>query len=319
MASLMHPFALFALVFALLVSGLSGAAASPDEQDLSEGGAGNAVIPDYPATGHVLDSADALTSAEEKTINQQIDSLKSQTSSGLNIDVYFYSNSFVDSQTFTDQVADSWYADGAHGGESSILIAINMASGEGYINADVQTGISDDQKVDIMVNRMIPYYIRGENLKGTQVGIEQIYKIAMKVEADRQAAAVHDQIKRAWLILLIVGAVLVYLGVVGYFVLRRRRARYRFADAQIYDALSANPRLNVSDEMRKAYRSYRAYYHHDPAVGQIAYNARLRTKSMEDEQPYTFYVPNFEQWLPLYQERPELYAGKGRNPDGRFS
>ncbi|MDO4916035.1 MAG: hypothetical protein Q3974_00260 [Rothia sp. (in: high G+C Gram-positive bacteria)] len=45
----------------------------------------------------------------------------------------------------------------------------------------------------------------------------------------------------------------------------------------------------------------------------------MRTKSLEDEQPYTFYVPNFEQWLPLYQKYPELYAGKGRNPDGRFS
>ncbi|MDO4916036.1 MAG: TPM domain-containing protein [Rothia sp. (in: high G+C Gram-positive bacteria)] len=266
-ASSMHPFTLLILIFALFASGFSSAAAFSDKQYLSEGGGEEAAIPEYPAKGHVVDSADALTSAEEESINQQIESLRSQSQNNLNIDVYLYRNSSIDSQLYTNQIAENWYGNNAHQGDHTTLIAVNLGLDEGYIDAAPKANIPDEQKVDIMVNRMGPYYLRDENFKGTQVGIDELYKATMKAEADRQAAAMQERLKRIWLVLLILGVVLVYLGIVRYLIIRRRRERYRFADAQIYDALSANPGLEVSDEMRNAYRSYRAYYHHDPAGG----------------------------------------------------
>ncbi|WP_346843442.1 TPM domain-containing protein [uncultured Rothia sp.] len=276
----------------------------------------SADIPSAPKEGYIRDDVDFLTPADEQDINAVIDAANKNTD-GVRVMVYIFSSSEVSNiADYAGEVSKAWNLGGEEG--NGALLAVNVRNGDMRIYRGRNATLDNASTNEILQYVLLPKLSEGDFKSGIGDAVKSIYQKAgqaEKVQQEEKNQAYARQLHGMWWVL---GALSLYLIGVATYRIRRRQKFYRYADAQIYDAVSKDPQLEVSDETRRAYRKYRAFYNHKPDEGILPYNSRLKSKTAESHEEYTQYADNFEEWLPLYRANPDLYTGEGNNPDGRF-
>lgn len=309
-----HPFAhpLRTLLLVLLVLGGIFLPVTPSAY------AADSAIPEPPETGNILDEADVLTPEEEKSLNDKIDSYESSTD-GIQVKVYLFARATPSINGYSQKVYEVWAA--SEKSPQEVIILAEVSKGLAEIKFGPNVPLTNNESADILISNFFPQIKEKKKYSaGLENTVDAVHQTiaknkASQVEQHRIAREYNQKVRSAY---WVGGFLVIYLAVTGFFALRRRQRSFRYADAQIYDALQKRPGLHVDDTTRKDYRRYRLRHQQIPGGGKEIYNVRLKAKAKENRKVYTFYAEDFLEWLPLYRAHPELYRGKTYTPEGRF-
>lgn len=265
-------------------------------------------VPAPPSSGNILDNADILSDSEEQNLNRLIERENGETDSA-RIAIFTYKEDRGDVKDYAAEVGNTWNA--GDRSENGVLIAVDMDSREMYIAVADGSPISDDDAAVIAEEDIQPQFKNDNFNQGLTTATESLYATAQ----GNKPVAIAESQRHENLVGIIVFSIagLLLAAVALWFGLDRRKWN-RIADREIEEALAKDPSLEVNDEMRKAYRSYRRNHRKAPAEGTEKYNEKLREKAAEEDDNYTLYAENYASWLPLYAIAPSLYTGTGSTP-----
>ncbi len=262
------------VVFGLLLVALTGC-----------GDGGSGAIPEPPAQGNVLDSANVLSDSEEQKLNSLIDGQNAGTDAA-RVAVLTVDGSAGSIEDFARDVATAWGV-GDEGAENGVLVVAD--TGERELRIETADGVreqfSDDEAEDVVEDVLEPAFKDGEYAGGLTEAIDQIYLYAQGQEPPKDPYA--------WVLpVVIVGGLVVVVSLVVFWIVADSRRRRRLADEEIRAAENGDPDFELTDEQRDAYRKYR-YSHRKPDS-----------------------VSNPVMWLPLYLSNPSQFNGSTGSSSG---
>lgn len=265
-------------------------------------------VPAPPSSGNILDNADILTAAQEQSLNQLIEQRNDETDAA-RVAIYTYAEDHGDVKDYATEVGNAWGV--GDRSQNGVVITVDMNSRKMFIATADDSPISDSDAETIVEEDIQPYFKNDNFEQGLTSATEDLYSTA---EGNKPAAIADSQ--RHENIVGIIAFSLVGLALLGgllWWLLDRRKWN-KIADREIEEALAQDPTLEATDEMRKAYRSYRRNHRKPPQGDTDKYNAEIQQRADEDDQAYTLYATHYAAWLPLYAVAPSLYSGSGVTP-----
>lgn len=265
-------------------------------------------IPAPPASGNILDKADILSESDEQNINRIIEQNNEKTDSA-RVAIYAYNQDFGNVKDYATAVGNAWGI--GDRSENGVLIAVDMNSREMYVAVADGSPISNEDAEVIVEEDLEPLFKDDNFAQGLTSATEDLYATA---QGNKPAAIVNNQ-RRENLVGIIISSVvgLFFAGALVWIGLNRRKWD-RIADREIEEARAKDPSIEVNEEMRKAYRSYRRNHRKAPPGGARKHNEKLREKAAAEDENYTLYAGSYAAWLPLYAVAPSLYSGAGVSP-----
>ncbi len=269
---------------------------------------GESKIPDRPAQGNILDEADILTDSEEQRLNASIDEHNAQDDAARLV-IHTYSEDRGEVKDYSAGVGNAWQI----GDNNGLLISVDMENRELYVSVSDESSVTDDQAQEVVDSSLTPDFEDGRYYQGLEKAVDDLYTFA----SGNIPAAIAEERKTENIVLIVVFSLIgLFVALVLGWAWLERRKWNRIADREIAEAQAADPSLEITDEIRKAYRSYRRHHKKPPAQGEEEFNQKRRKQAAEDGAEYTLYAGNFQTWIPLYFASPTLYSGAGTNPSG---
>lgn len=268
-------------------------------------------VPEVPEEGYIRDDSGLLTPEELENINRVLQ-WGNTDGVGVIVGVYVFASDSVDNEELASQILKYWRVGSQR--HNGVMIVVNLKVDEVHILRGANASLTNANADAVTRENFLPNFKNKQYAAGMREGLSRLFQDAektQKVMAEARRDSYMAETKNLAYILAGVGT---YFAVVGIYLYNRRQKKYRFADAQIYDAMSAHEGLKVTPQMRKDYRRYRAHHYRQPIGGIMPYNLWIRSREEERHEGYTQYADNFTDWLELYRDAPELYRGRGKTP-----
>ncbi|NJC23721.1 uncharacterized protein BJ994_002797 [Arthrobacter pigmenti] len=249
------------------------------------GDEGTGTVPEPPAEGNVLDSADVLSNAQEQELNTLIEEQNGSTDAA-RVAVLTVDGAAGSIEDYAREVATTWGV-GDEGADNGVLVVAD--TGERELRIETADGVrerfSDDEAEDVIGDVLEPAFGNEQYAEGLTEAISQIYTYAQGQEPPKDPYA--------WVLpVSIVGGLVVVIGLIVGLVVADSRRRRRVADQEIRTAEQRDPDFELTDAQRDAYRKYRYSHRKDNALTSPAI------------------------WLPLYVANPSLYGGNTAGTSG---
>ncbi|MGX5358664.1 TPM domain-containing protein [Kocuria sp. KH4] len=235
-------------------------------------------VPAPPAGSAVLDAADVLTDAQERELDALIEERNAATDAA-RVAVLTVQEAGGPIEDRAREIAAAWEV-GDAGADNGVLVL--AATGDRELRIESADGVrerfTDDEAEQVVEDVLEPAFADERYAQGLGEAVEQVYVYAQGGEPPQDP---FDWVLLGW----VVGGVGLAGALVAWWIAADLRRRRRIADEELRAARQRDPGLRLTDEQRKAYRTYRYHHRTDDAVTNPAV------------------------WLPLYLANPGLYSG----------